>query len=434
MKKKNIICALAIAGILSSGLVSCGGEADKPNPGPGPQPTEKTKLKVWAPVEHQEVYKGFVSGFKQENPNYKDVEFELGTCGEGDAYGQVSKDVEGAADVYSFANDQLYNLINVGALAQIGGENKTFVEQNNVQSTVDAAKNLKGELYAYPMSADNGYFLYYNSDVVTNYNEKTSFAEVAEQCAAKNKKFVVPMGDSWYGYGMFAGFGAKYEVKYDDKGKESQITCDYNKEKGLKTGNFMIDLANTEGFQYADGGSSGDKAVVLNDYISKNIDNIGAVIVGTWKYNEISEHWGAEKTKCTYMPLMDKNDSTSRMRSFVGGKMIGVNKTSKNLKIAHDFAKYITSTACQLTRFEKLSVGPSNLQAMEDEKVKANVALNGLAEQVSKAGDAQINVPSTFWTAVQNFGASVGFTKEITKDNLQEKLNGLVTDITTIVK
>ncbi len=185
MKKVKMLGVLAAGVLTVAGLASCGGE--------------KVDLTVWCPVEHTEIYKKFVEDFKATDAKYKDLNIKIGACGEGDAYGTLSKDVEGGADVYSFANDQLYNLIKVGGLAELGGDYKTFVETTNLEGMVNAAK--KGDkLYAFPITADNGYFLYYNSDVVTKYDETTSFEKVAAQCAAKGKKFVVPVGDSWYGY------------------------------------------------------------------------------------------------------------------------------------------------------------------------------------------------------------------------------------------
>lgn len=433
MKKIRLFTALS-AVLLLGGLASCEPRTDSET---SKTPVDSTnyddvKMTIGVPVEHNEFYDEVITSFKKENPQYANVSFEKVNFGEGDAFSSVSKDVQAAPDVYSFASDQLFNLINAGALAQIGGSYKTAVESENLEGMVNGAKK-DNDLYAFPISADNGYFLYYNTDVVKNYSETTTFADVLAACDAANKKFVVPMGDAWYGYGMFAGFGAKYNVTYEN-GKETKITANYNEAPGLNAANFMIDIANTAGFQYADGGASGDKSVVLNDYIQQNVNNIGAVIVGTWKYTEITQAWGEDKTACTYLPLMKEGDSTTRMRSFIGGKMLGVNKTKpqKNQKVSLDFAKYASSEAIQLKRFEKLSVGPSNIKASENETVAANKSLVGLAEQVKKAGDVQINVPGSFWEAVQGFGASVGFKKEVTKDNVQEKLDKLQENITTI--
>lgn len=435
MKKIKLFSVAAIAAMALVGVVSCGGETPDPDDsGDKPQLTAE-KFTVWAPIEHQEMYKQIFTDFKAANPDYKDVEFVFGTCSESDAYTNVSKDVTGAADVFTFANDQLYNMINVGALAQIGGDYKTFVETNNSQAAVDASKGQDGGLYAYPMTLDNGYMLTYDASVVTDYDENTTFFDIAEQCFAKGKKFVVPMGDSWYGYGFFAGFGGKYDVEYNEEGKESKITCNYNGQAGLDTGNFLIDLANTNGFTYVDGGAAGEDSLKLNAYLDTHIDEIGAFISypGAVK-TYVTGNWDEANIRCDMLPLMEEGNPDSRMRTFLGMKMVGVNKQSKNLVLAHKFAQYITGEEVQLMRYENYGYGPSNIKAAENEKVKADVALTGLNKQFAEASDPQINVPSTFWTAVQDFCCAVGHKKEVNKQNLQSKLDSLVEDITTIAK
>ena len=460
--KKIKLLTLAAAFLLTAGVVtSCGG-GDEPNPDdppidnpnnpddpnkpddggeipePEPIPVQDVSgsITVWAPQEHQELYKKFIKDFLASDEEYSDCTINLGVCSEADAYTNVSKAPEDAADVYTFANDQLFNLINVGGLSEVGGLFKQNIESQNSEGIVNAAKQ-GDKLYAWPISSDNGYFLYYDASVVSGYNESTSFQDLLDQCKAANKKLGVNVGDSWYGYGIFSGFGAKYEVTYDKTGKETAITCDYDGAKGMKAAKFVDSLARQKPtFQYIDGGASGDASFVLNTYIG-NLDTcktLGAFVGGTWLYADVAEAWGEENVRCSYLPLLDGDDSTSRMRSFIGGKMIGVNSFSKNRTLAYYFADYISSYECQMQRFETLGMGPSNLHALEEEDVKANKALSGLAEQVGMAGDAQINVPSTFWSAVQNFGVAVGYQNKtgMTDAQLQAELDKLVEDITTL--
>lgn len=427
MKKIKLFSLAAIGAMALVGAVSCGD---------GTTTTDNSNtFKVWAPIEHKAMYEQIFTDFKAANPEYADMKFEFGACSEAEAYNQVSKDVTGAADVFTMANDQLYNLINIGALAQIGDEYKTFVETNNSKAAVDASKGTRGGIYAYPMTLDNGYMLTYDASVVKDYDENTTFFDVAKQCAEAGKQFVVPMGDSWYGYGFFAGFGGKYSVEYGADGKESKITCNYNEQAGVDTGNFLIDLANTTGFTYVDGGAAGDGGLNLNTYLDTNMSKIGAFIsypgaVKTYVLDK--DAWDDANVRCDVLPLMKENDTTKRMRTFLGMKMVGVNKQSQNLVLAHKFAQYITSEEVQLLRYKNYNYGPSNIKAAEDEAVKSDVALVGLNKQFEVASDPQINVPSTFWTAVQNFGCSVGHKKEINKENLQASLDSLVEDMITI--
>ncbi len=425
MKKVKLLGLSAVALLAAAGLSSCGGRAD---------------LVVWAPVEHKEFYEKLFEEFKASNEEYKDITIEFGTCSEGDAYTNISKDVAGGADVFTFANDQLFNLINVGALNQLGGTNLSYVTDNNDPLAVESASNPQDDkVYAYPMTLDNGYMLTYDATVVTDYDEDTTFAEVAAQCAAAGKKFVVPMGDAWYAYGFFSGFGGTYDVTYVD-GKESKIECDYNGAAGVNAGTFMVNLAKTAGFQYVDGGNSGDQSLILNQYLSAHMEEIGAFIsypsaVKTYVFD--TDAWGDENVRCGLLPMMEgKDGAKARMSTFLGTKLVGVNALSENQPLAHAFARFITSEDVQLKRYEEFSYGPSNNVAKENEKVKADVALSGLNAQFEEASQPQINVPSTFWTAMQNFGTACGypgFKDPVTLDNLQEKLNNLTTNITTIV-
>lgn len=436
MKKVKLLGLAAVALTAAAGAVSCGGsDAD---------------LLVWAPQEHQTLYRQFIEDFKKANPEYAEMNIQLGVSSESDAYTNVSTSPQNAADVYSFANDQLFNLINIGALSEIGGNYKTEVEANNSEGIVNAAKQ-GDKLYAFPISSDNGYFLYYDKTVVTNYDETTTFQDVLDQCQAAGKKFGVTVGDSWYGYGYFSGFGAEYNVEYDDDGKEKSITCNYNEAEGLKAAEFLNDISGHAAFQYLDGGASGNVNVVLNNFIQgsrpteenpdaptveSRVTTLGAFIGGTWLFDAVADdkNWGAENVGCTYLPLMEEGNADSRMRSFIGGKMVGVNGYAENKQLAYDFAAFISGYDAQMARFDALGMGPSNTKALEEPEVEENVALQGLAAQVDKAGDAQINVPSTFWTALQNFGVYVGYQNHgtLTTEELQKALNDLVKTMQTL--
>ena len=68
-------------------------------------------------------------------------------------------DLENGADVFAFADDQLNTLVAAGALEPI--ENADTVRNSNLPEAVLAA-SVNDTLYALPLTADNGYFLYYN--------------------------------------------------------------------------------------------------------------------------------------------------------------------------------------------------------------------------------------------------------------------------------
>ena len=142
-----------------------------------------------------------IDSFKEHYADYANFDIQLGTESESTAKDTVLTDIEAAADVYSFASDQLIDLVNAGALQSIdemdaaleayAGKSVADVKSANAPGSVDAATK-DGTLYAFPMSADNGYFLYYNSELVTPEDAQTwdTLLAAAEKAG---KKLLLPI-------------------------------------------------------------------------------------------------------------------------------------------------------------------------------------------------------------------------------------------------
>ena len=142
MKKKRVL-ALFMAALMTGGLVTgCGssdsGSADDSGDAAGTEEVQEVDLTVWGPQEDQAAVEGYDEGilkamceaFDEAHPEWE-INFEYGVCGEGDARDQVTKDVEEAADVYFYANDQIPKLVEAGALAKLGGDTEAWVKENN---------------------------------------------------------------------------------------------------------------------------------------------------------------------------------------------------------------------------------------------------------------------------------------------------------------
>lgn len=185
MKK---LVALAMSLTMAFSLVACG-SSDSSNTSTDAAATNATSteaaqtapaekqdvtLRIWGAEEDQTMLQGMIDSFKENYADYANFDIQLGT--ESTAKDTVLADVEAAADVYAFASDQLIDLVNAGALQSIddmdaaleayAGKSVDDVKSANAPGSVDAATK-DGTLYAFPMSADNGYFLYYDSTVVS---------------------------------------------------------------------------------------------------------------------------------------------------------------------------------------------------------------------------------------------------------------------------
>ncbi len=122
MRRKAI--ALLMTTVMAVFMISCGKndnntESSTPmSTGTGSSAqteTKKVALTVWAPSEDQSAENGnwlstMCNQFNELHPEWN-ITFTYGVCAEGDAKATVTQDVEAAADVYMFANDNLTDLI-----------------------------------------------------------------------------------------------------------------------------------------------------------------------------------------------------------------------------------------------------------------------------------------------------------------------------------
>ena len=128
MKKAGKLTALlALAGAVS--FAGCGKKTG-----------DEIKLTVWVSEADQGFAKEIAEAFQKANPN-KTYRFVFGVQGENEAATRVLNDVESAADVFSFPNDQLTQLVNGDALTRIGGDRLQRLKAQNPQSAVIIAPN-----------------------------------------------------------------------------------------------------------------------------------------------------------------------------------------------------------------------------------------------------------------------------------------------------
>ena len=167
------VLALMLSLILMLAAVSCSG-----NGGGTASADGAVTLKVWGAQEDQALLQKMIDSFKAAN---KDVKYEisLGVVGEADAQARLLEDISAAADVFAFPDDQITDLVNAGALYEIT-RNKSKIEADNLSGAVDAA-TVGNSLYAYPMTADNGYFMYYDKSVISA-DEAKSLDKILAAC------------------------------------------------------------------------------------------------------------------------------------------------------------------------------------------------------------------------------------------------------------
>ena len=118
----------------------------------------KVELTVWAEENNFEMLEGMIESFKQKYAGQAEFEIALDVQSDAETKNRLLGDIHNGADVFSLPDDQLLGMIAAGALSPV--PNADEVGSANLADAVEAA-SYNGTLFAYPYTADNGYFLYY---------------------------------------------------------------------------------------------------------------------------------------------------------------------------------------------------------------------------------------------------------------------------------
>lgn len=370
------------------------------------------KLTLWAEEDNFSMLEEMIADFKKQ---YSSEQFEITLAVQSDATLRdvALSDVHGTADVFHFPDDQLNSLVAGGILEAV--PNADEVKKANTEASV-AAASLNGTLYGYPMTADNGYFLYYNKDYFTEEDVKTldGILAVAEK---HGKKLTMELNSGWYMYSFFGNTGMQFGINEDG------VTnfCNWNTTDGAITGvdvaEAIVNVVSHPGFL-----SSADGSFIENAQAGTVI----AAISGVWNAMSVKETWG-ENYGAVKLPTYTCKGQQLQMSSFTGFKMVGVNSYSPNKEWAHKLAEWITNEENQTLRFVMRNQGPSNIKAAASDEVLKVPAILAVIDQ-SQYGVLQ-RVGNNFWGACTTFADTLIAGNPDGKP-LQELLDTLVAEIT----
>ena len=408
--KKLLALLLTLAMVLS--VAVCASAADP------------ISLVVWGAEEDQALLAELVEGFKAAYPD-QTFDIQIGVESESTAKDTVLTDVEAAADVFAFANDQLNDLVAAGALLDLSGQvsavlpayaGKTLedVMAANGEGSVAAASK-DGKLYAFPMGGGNNYFLYYDSTKVSA-EQAQSWDGLLAAAEAAGSKVGMTFASGWYNASFFLGAGF-----IADMNEDGTTVIDWNGTSsdgytGVDVAKAMAEIAANPGFlAIADGDIS-------NQIASKAVC---AVISGTWDAGAAEAAFG-EGYAATKLPTFTCAGSQVQMSCYSGFKLMGVNAYSKNSGWAVLLAEYLTNESSQTARFNSRQLAPTNLNAAVDEAVSSNIAIAASAAQ-DVYGSVQ-NVGGKYWDPTATFGQMVANGELSTADEaaIQNVLDTLV--------
>ena len=368
----------------------------------------KVELVVWGAEEDEELMTRIIRSFQSNYQGEADFRISFEVQGESQCKDVLIGGLEEGADVFTFADDQLNTLAAAGALEPI--ENAEEIRDRNLSSTVEAV-TVNNQLYAYPLTADNGYFLYYNKRYITDEQAET-LDGILEAAASNGKLFTMDWSSAWYVYSFFGNTGL--QVGLNDDGITNY--CTWNRTdgdiRGIDVARAMLRIAESPGF-----------ASCTDEEFIKGVKD-GSVIAGVsgvWNSVAVKEVWG-ENTGAAKLPTYSCSGSQIQMASFSGCKLIGVNAYSEYPEWAARLAEWITDEENQRLRFEMRGQGPSNIAVADSAEIKQSPAITALLEQ-SEFSQLQ-RIGGKFWDPVSKFAENMAAGNPSGRD-LQDQLDEL---------
>lgn len=345
------------------------------------------ELRVWVAENTADFTREQAALFMAAHPEYAEYRIIVEPVGEGDAANNILTDVEGGADLYVFAQDQLARLVTAGALVEVAPNAAEQIRTQHDPAAVEAA-SLGGVVYAHPMTADNGYLLYYDRSVIS---DPTRLESILADCERAGKRFYMEINSGWYQPAFFFGAGAELRYDTDAEGNMTGMTCTYASAEGVRALRAMVELANSPAF--------------VNGSSASNATSMAALVGGVWDQATVQamlgEHYAAGP-----LPTVDG----WQLGSFSGCKLLGIKPQTDEHKLAacDALAQWLTSCEVQLERYREESIqwGPSHLQAQANEAIQANAALTALGEQSAYA-TVQGQYPNEYWSLAAALGDDV---------------------------
>ena len=105
------------------------------------------------------------------------------------------------------------------------------IKTNNDAGAV-AAASVAGQLWCYPMPSDNGYYMYYDTSIISE-EDAESLEAIIAACEANNVKFRYALENAWYTASFFFATGCHSNWSMDTEGNFTSVDDTFNSAEGL---------------------------------------------------------------------------------------------------------------------------------------------------------------------------------------------------------
>ncbi len=374
--------------------------------------TEDVTLKIWVPEEEVDITDTMVQTFDEAHDEFN-ITYEIAVVGIDEAPQALATDADTAADIFYTPSGGVADLAGKGLILPI---TKDFdqLTADLPDSAIDAV-TVDGLTYAVPFSP-NTYFMYYNTDLLTEDEAKNLDTIMAKDLGDGMYNFSTQVTNSWYAEMFFLGNGC---TLFGEDGKDPS-DCTFNNEKGVEAGEYIINMVNSPKYiEDADGvGGAAFKE-----------GKLAAVTSGAWSAPEFRDALG-DKVAAVALPTANIGGKDVQLSNFVDFKTITVKSNTAYPLAAQQLAVYLASPESSLIRYQKQGDVPVLRSLAESDEISQDMVAMALNNQAAKAtNQPSIAKMGDYWDPMKAFGEGI-YNKEITSSNLQQQLDSLVDSIT----
>ena len=365
----------------------------------------KYDITVWVGEDTKALTEQLIDEFNKTNTQSIYFKAKVNEMTESAASGDVLAKPASAPEIFCFAQDQIARLVNAKLLAAPGASAVLNINATHSDTAV-AAATVGDTVYAYPLTEDNGYFMYYDKSVIDE-SKIGSLEDLIAICEANNRYFSMNLEGGWYVASFFYATDSQgnslchSEWTVDAQGKFTDYDDTFNSANGMIAAKGMQKLLQST--RYLKNGKASDF----------NASTKAAVVVsGIWDYqtakNALGNNLGIAK-----LPSYTVDGQSYQLQSYLGSKLLGVTPQTDAVKAGalSLLAQYLTNEHSQMVRFEKVGWGPSVKTAQANDTVKNNIALAAL---MASAKVPQGQYPANWWAKAQTLSGNIQTAKSDT--------------------
>ncbi len=398
---KKALAAVAACTLFAGGATACGSETSADGD------VENITLIVWASNEDQANEDSWLqtmeAAFEEEHPEYN-ITWSNQIVASADAAGVAKQDPTVAADVYTFASDQLGTLLDAGAIGQVSDYTleQLAVQTEGSDTMLDTVTGEDGNIYGVPL-AGNTWFMYYRKSKFTE-EDITSLDAMLEKGVVS-----FPLTNSWYLPAFYLGAGG---TLFGEDGTDAESGVQFGGDIGTAVTEYLVELRNNPNFVLDVNGSG---LAGLKD------GSVDVVFTGSWDSATVREYLG-DDWGVAQLPTFTLNGEQVQMKAFAGSTVYGWNPYSKYPEAAEQFAAFLGSTYSQQAHYEMRSVIPSDVTLAATDEVQADAVAQAQIDTIANTSVVQpsISEMNNFWSPCENFGNAI-YNGDVTLENAAEQ-------------